>query len=326
MTKPTPPTGPEPPQHNPDYIRQISGLKDALQSLRRHAENSWDAYYGEELRKKELKAERARAKAERAIKNADRARKRRDGMDERIPMNRFRGGKDAPDDGKDTPFLQWSRHDQLLVVMNYAMVMGLLGLGVINVKTVIMATELPAFLSNPNLALLLGGLVPAASVSLKSGYHICKLDTHKHAYAWTIFGTSVATTLIWVVLFALSFEGATGEITPEMLLGETSSSHGWIDTWRNIVQIVGEIVIGASLFLVIERIQATYSGVYFIDNPNRVEADKAVASAEAAEAEAVTEEDDLLGEILRMRAAREVFIDEGLAMLHDFRSGKHRKT
>lgn len=130
--------------------------------------------------------------------------------------------------------------------------------------------------------------------------------------------------ILWTILFALSFDGASAEIDwTELASGESSDSGGHlVDTLRNIVQIISEIIIGASLFLVIDRTQATYSAQYSRKNPKWNAANKRVEALEGPTKALGKEADAADAIVLQMQAARDVYVGEALSILRDIQNSK----
>jgi len=310
--------GLKPVAHNPNLARQNKNVADAAQIVGKYAKSCWLAINGAVLRHSELSAEKSRKAASLAQRRYEAAIQRRDGLNERINMARHRDGDDSAPAGKDVNFPDWNSYDQIMGFLCGSTMVGLLSLGVVNVATTILASGIPVFLEHPYLAWMLGGLVPAAAISIKSAYHMMDLDSSRRFYAQSIFGLSALITLVWIVLFALSFEGATAEIDWSSFSDTgTGGGHSWINTLRTIVQIVGEIVIGASLFLVIDRIQATYSSSYSIKNPKWVAANKRV--------EKVDETADINeARTLQIREDLDKFVTEAISILHDMQSSPKR--
>ena len=243
-----------PPDGN--FVRLNKDEPDAVEIITDHAKTAWSARNGEALQFAELLAKESREQANRAQRRLKAALERLSGTKPRVTMARYRSGDDAAPQGQDIKFQNWNWYDKLITISCASTMALLLGLGVANVAITILGSGVPVFLEQPYLAWMLGALVPAAAMSIKSGYHLMDLDSSRRTYANGIFGLSGILIVIWVVLFALSFEGVTGEIVWDEFGEDVHSGGDAIGTWRNIVQILGEITIGASLFLVIDP----YSG------------------------------------------------------------------
>lgn len=314
----------KPVPHDASVARQNKDAPDAEDFIRRHGEASWRAINGEALREAELAAEKSREDAKDAQTRLRKARERRDGLNEYVNVARHRDGDEEAPAGKDVPFTDWNWYDKLVTYGCAGALVMLLALGVANVAVTILGSGIPVFLEQPYLAWMLGGVVPAAAFTVKSGYHLFDLDTSLRRYAFFIFGASVALFLTWVGLFAMSFEGVTGEVDWNALMSGESLGGGAdrLATYRNIVQILGEVFIGASLFLVIDRIQATYSSSYIVKNPKWVEADKRVKELEGPAEDALRGHQTDEARLVQMRAHLEVYVGEAVSILRDMRSGK----
>lgn len=318
------PPGLKPVPHDANVARQNKSAGGAEDFVREHAKASWLAVNGEVLREAELAAEKSREDAEKAQERFRKARERRDGIDEYMNMARCRDGDESAPAGRDTPFNKWNWYDRLIVAGCAIAVVILLVLGASNVAVTILGSGLPVFLENPLFAWMLGGLVPAAAMSVKSGYHLFDLDSSRRRYAFAVFGAAGGLFALWIVLFALSFGGPAAQVDWSAIASGDIKTGGdnRIGALRNIVQILGEIVIGASLFLVIDRIQATYSSSYLVKNPKWIEADKRVQELEAPAAEALRRRQSDEARVVQMRAALDVYVGEALSILRDMQSGK----
>ncbi|NQY39354.1 MAG: hypothetical protein HRT80_04565, partial [Henriciella sp.] len=253
--------GLKPVKHDANLARQNKDKPDAQSFVEEQATNKWMSINGDILRKAQLIARQAKAALDEALERLKKAKGKRDGLKERENMARFRDGADDVPKGSDVPFSEWNGYDKFVVILCGVATVVLLALGATNVVATILGSGIPVFIEQPYLAWMLGALVPAAAIAIKSGYHLFHYDTSRHFYALGMFGLSVVLILIWIVLFALSFEGASAEIDWDVLAHGASGAGGEtaVNRLRNIAQITAEIVIGASLFLIIDRKQATYS-------------------------------------------------------------------
>ncbi|MEO1149673.1 MAG: hypothetical protein AAFW83_01670 [Pseudomonadota bacterium] len=314
--------GLKPVKHNPNLARASKKASDAIKVIKEHATNEWDASNGAVLRQAELVAEKWRAEADRLQKQLTRLRDVRAVHATRINMARHHTtDADAPA-GKDIPFGEWNQYDKLIAGLSLFSSASLLGLGAVNVATTILASGIPVFLEQPYLAWMLSALVPAAALAVKSGYHLLDWDTSRKAYSLGMFGLSGVLIFIWIILFVFSFEGATADIDWDVLNGDFTDQqdHSLVGKLRNAVQIIAEVVIGASLFLVYDRRQARCSASYSMKNPKWNEADKQVKELEGpaldAEKTAVADE----ARAVQIRAVRDVFVGEAVGDLRDMQS------
>ncbi|MEL6692379.1 MAG: hypothetical protein AAFQ12_05015 [Pseudomonadota bacterium] len=314
--------GLKPVKHDANLARQNKDKPDAQRFVEEQATHKWTSINGDILRKAQLMAKQAKVSLDDALERLRKSKAKRDGLNERENMARFRDGADDMPKGADVPFKEWNGYDKLIVIMCAAAAITLLGLGASNVVATILGSGIPVFIEQPYLAWMLGALVPAAAIAIKSGYHLFHFDTSRHLYAMSMFALSVTLILIWIVLFALSFEGASAEIDWDVLAhgGGESGSEAAINRLRNIVQITAEIVIGASLFLTIDRKQATYSSSYSRVNPEWHLADLRVQELEEPIEELTRVANDQEARVTRMEAARASYIGEAISILRDMQS------
>lgn len=311
-----------PVKHDANFARQNKHQPDAEQFVKDYAGKTWMSINGDILRMAQLLMAQAKAALEEAQERLKKGKAKRDGLDERENMARFRDGANDVPEGADVPFKDWNDYDRFIASLCGITTIVLLGLGAVNVVVTILGSGIPIFIEQPYLAVMLGALVPAASMAIKSGYHLFEYDTSRRLYAQGMSVLSAALILIWIVLFTLSFEGASAEIDWSTLAnGETESSgHGVINRLRNIVQITGEIVIGASLFLIIDRKQASYSSSYSRKNPDWVMADDRVKELEAPIAGLTQAANQQEARVTRMEAARDTYVSEAISILRDMQT------
>lgn len=252
------------------YIHQSRASKDGEERVYEQHEAMWDEQHGAERRRAELEVEAARASEQKAKDRLDAAEADLSSTNQKLTFAFKKGERIDGLQHGDTSIMDWSTYDKFIAGTALTACIMLLTLGVANVASTILSSGIPIFLEQPWIAWMLGGLVPAGSFTLKFFYHLFRLDRTRWFYALSVYGFSVVLITLWVFLFAITFEGATGAIDWDSLGNE--SGHGFLDKLRTGVQILGEICIGASLFLVIDRIHTRYSSTWSMDNPAYLEA------------------------------------------------------
>lgn len=295
------------PRTDRNYVHAYRDASNGEQAVRSQHEAEWDAEYGDKRRKAELEVDEARLneakarqhleKTEADLAATDRTKKRRDSQ---------RSGDESHD-----KFSDWNWYDQIVVCSALVTCVMLLGLGVTNVAVTILSSGIPAFSESPWIAWMLGGLVPAASFAVKFGYHLFVLDRHRHQYATAIYVLAFAFIIVWVYLFSQTFEGATGDIDWENL--SEGNGHGSLDKLRTMTQILGEITIGAALFLVIDRVREEYAPDSRVANPDFLEKCKDHEIAQAAHAVSFEQLIKVEGELDRLLASKKAFVERAVA-------------
>lgn len=138
-------------------------------------------------------------------------------------------------------------------------------MGASNVYSIIMASGTPAFLENPKLAMMLSGLLPIGSVALKFFSNYLPHDKAKKRYTITIYALSALSLLAWIILFGKTFHSAGSGIDWSSFgAQENEASQGDVFT---VVQLLAELFVGATLFIVTGDIFSTYSPTMLLPNP-----------------------------------------------------------
>lgn len=148
-------------------------------------------------------------------------------------------------------------------------VMLLLGIAVVlmgaaNIYSIIMASGTPVFLEEPRLAMMLSGLLPIGSVALKFFSNVLPHDRSKKRYTFTLYGATAASLLAWVILFGLTFGSAASGLDWDNLDMSGGAGKGAAFT---VIQLLAELLVGATLFQVAGDIWATYAPMTTAPNP-----------------------------------------------------------
>lgn len=296
------------------FIQRTNNKRTSKRRVAEHHGHIWDSEHGAVAAEAEATAKQSREAAEVARKRADDAQSELDASDRYEES--ASGTLDDPNNQRprSVPYSKWDPYHLMTVICLFATTAILLALGGVNVAVTILASDIPAFLDAPYLAWLLACMVPATSFAVKSGASLCQLDRSKHRYAWTIFVLAGVFAFTWLVLFSLTFEGATGDINFDAL-GESTGSHGLMDKARTLVQILSEILVGSALFLVIDRIHARYTSTAKIERNGWREMTEtaAVLRAKADVQDTLASVDAAL--LVQIKAARAVFVARAVSHL-----------
>ncbi|NHK29402.1 hypothetical protein FF098_015915 [Parvularcula flava] len=297
--------------HDPNFTRQLRNHSQGEDAINNHFGNKWDARHGDDLTRAEEETKQADADLRETERQLARAQKTLEGTDRYTRKGHSPEVADGSD--TDTAFKNWSIFDRIIVLVALVASIILLALGSTNVATVILASGIPVFVDQPILAWLLAGLVPAAAIALKSAYHLFDLDGSRRVFSLATFGIAGVMVLIWIVLFSLSFEGATPDIDYSNFAADNGTHDNGITALRNIVQILAEVLIGAALFLVIDKIIASYRSNYRTPKEEYLEAEQAVVLWEARLSAARSVANGKKGEFSRLKASRAEYVGEALA-------------
>lgn len=305
------------PDHN--FTRQLRNHAEGQKAVETHAENKWDAEQGDKLARAKKKEEQAKDDLEECERRLRRAQKKLEGTDRYLSKSKTSESGEVRDE--DVPFSEWSDFDKGTIILSLVACGVLLALGSTNVATVILASGIPIFLDQPILAWLLAGLVPAAAIALKSGSNLLQLDQSKRNFSIAVFVLACIAAVVWVILFSLSFEGATPDINLDDLFADEASGHD-LTALRNTVQILAEVLIGAALFLVVDKIIASHRYDYRKANEAHPEAERDVHHWEARLSAAREVFNDAHGQVSRLTAARAAYVSEAVADWQSQQSGK----
>ncbi|MCK4944677.1 MAG: hypothetical protein KAS59_00230, partial [Alphaproteobacteria bacterium] len=159
----------------------------------------------------------------------------------------------------------------LIRIKDFTVGLGCLCLGLIvvlmgatNVYSIIMASGTPVFLDEPRLAMMLSGLLPIGSIAFKFFSSTLSNDKVKKHYTIALYGASATSLLIWVILFGITFGSVASGFDWDNL-GTDSNMN--IDTAFTVIQLLAEMLVGATLFQVAGDIWATYAPTTMVPNP-----------------------------------------------------------
>lgn len=178
-----------------------------------------------------------------------------------IPASRENGGKADP--GEEVPPWRWALRDQVAGALCAAGFVVITTASFVGVQATLADSELPIFTRNPELPYFLAILAPAASVALKFVGNAFTRRAIRELFAKGVAVAGGLSFFVWIVLFAGLFEGLAGVFDP---FAEPNHLLGW---GFNLVHVVTEVLIGAALYLMLDRIMAKYTPSHDIPNPKR---------------------------------------------------------
>ena len=157
-----------------------------------------------------------------------------------------------------TLFGQWELKDQITIVFCVIALVLVMGAGMVNIHTNIQASGSPVFLENPWLSVMLSLLLPISASVTKFFVDMIETDRYRRLYIRFMFMFTLLTSIIWTGLFAQVYEGPAAGLDLDSL-GETNS----LASWLTGCQLLLEGLVGASLFLMIGKLQSKYApGTY----------------------------------------------------------------
>ena len=136
-------------------------------------------------------------------------------------------------------------------------------MGASNVYSIIMASGTTVFLDDPRLAMMLSGLLPIGSIALKFFSSTIQNDKIKKNYTTALYGAAAISLVAWIVLFGMTFGSAASGFDWDSLGDDNTGK----DTTFTVVQLLAEMLIGATLFQVAGDIWSTYAPTTLVPNP-----------------------------------------------------------
>jgi hypothetical protein len=215
------------------------------------------------------------------------------------------------------PFVQWDLNDRIVFVLSLTGLVCLLPAASFNVVASIMGQGMPVFLDNPWLAVGLSFLLPTGSLAIHSLGDLLPSGRARYRYMLSTLSVTAVVLLAWVTLFSENFPIAAGAMPFEILEQQsTASSAGPAFTFT---QLAGEMLAGASLFLVVGHVLRKYTPEAVIRVPEMIQVAQEKATVRAVY-EAVQKR---LREVhaleKRMEACKQCFIMEQVALFLSLR-------
>ncbi len=174
-----------------------------------------------------------------------------------------RGAREA-DATNELSFREWAMLDQGTFLACLVLCVIMLMAGAANIQGNLVASGLPLFTLNPLFAWLFAMLAPAAALAIHSFGEAFQTSRARIIFRMVIFSLTGLTVLGWSWLFADLFHGTGG-------LDLSLEGSGLKDTLFVWLQVAAEILVGASLFLIMEHIASKYSPNWWVRNLEHVE-------------------------------------------------------
>ncbi|MCK5659513.1 MAG: hypothetical protein KAH96_06530, partial [Alphaproteobacteria bacterium] len=201
----------------------------------------------------------------------------------------------------------------LIHIKDFVIGLGCLCLGLIvilmgatNVYSIIMASGTPVFLDEPRLAMMLSGLLPIGSIAFKFFSSTLSNDRVKKYYTISLYGASAAALLVWVILFGITFGSVASGFDWDNL-GTDSNMN--IDTAFTVVQLLAEMLVGATLFQVAGDIWTTYATTTMVPNPAYEERKKNLKLLRADHGQRTQDFTQNRASLDALKAARKAYIN-----------------
>ncbi len=291
------------------FIRTLltfSDTKEATKMVKEHATNDLDKAYAGEVQAVTLDCDELDERASHTGKHLKETEQQERNTKSYVKVADVRGSGES----KDAPFPLWSLKDKIVFPLLIVLMVLVLGAGSANVFSAIMAQGEVIFLETPILAIFLSFLLPAGSASIHFLGDLLESDRSRHRYMLTILGLNASALFAWTGLFAMNFQIGAVEIDFNAL-GEASDPTATVFTF---VQLLTEMLCGASLSLGAMHIHSRYSGESTVRNPESDALEREIKK-HLPEHEANHEgRKKARGRRMQIKAIREVHISEQVAL------------
>ena len=250
-----------------NFIAKIANsgldLEDGKELVIKNAQDRFNANHGDKLESCTVEYEAAQSEADRIDKEYHDVCRELAGTPEWERAARKSGKRDQ-DDGAEVPFTDWSFLDQSIFVGALGLSCVMLGAGAANIQGNLVGSGLPMFTANPFFAWLFAMLAPAAALAIHCFGHAFLTWRLRNYYRVGIYSLTLVSVIAWSWLFADLFHGTGG-------LDLDFEGSGLKDTMFVWLQIIAEIMVGSSLFLIAEHVASKYSPDQLVQNLEHIE-------------------------------------------------------
>lgn len=215
------------------------------------------------------------------------------------------------------PFAHWDVKDRIVFALCLVGVLCLLPAASFNVFASIMAQGIPVFLDNSWLAVGLSFLLPSGSLAIHSLGDLLHSDRARYRYMLGTLSVTAVVLLAWVTLFSENFPIAAGAVTFE--LPEQQSSASSTGPAFTFTQLAGEMLAGASLFLVVGHVLRKYTPECVIRVPEMIQLAQEKATLRAVNEAAQKRCREAHADKAKIEASKQCFITEQVALFQSLR-------
>jgi len=308
------PPDPPPGNHVPPVLAQevvrmllsFSDVSAARKLLAQQAELSWNSFYGAEVETLQLDIDAMETSYEKSSAILLALEEKKRNTKPYIKAAVMRGESEE----QQRSFSTWRLKDKIVALSSMGAAVLVLGTGAANVFSNIMSLGQVIFLEQPSLAVMLSILLPAGSVAIKFVVEQFENDRSRRRYILTLYSLTVLTLLSWTVLFALSFHGISGGLDLSSL-GETDHTA----TAFTGVQLLAEILIGATLFQVASDVYVQYAPGTFARNPEYEEIEQSLKAHSPGHETLRQVRNETRARLVGLQAARQSYVNTHLIEL-----------
>lgn len=297
------------------FIRVASHHPDEKEAEDMSVEQSghvWDCAYGAELSNVSSELAELEPQYQQSVEQGDKLRQKQADTD---PYNKVSKGKQDTDSA--VPLSEWRHLHLFLACLTSVLGGGMLFLGMLGIHANLQASGEPIFLETPMLSWLLSGFLPGFAVAIKCFTLFLPSDRSRRNYSLFIYGLTIIAGIVWIVLFSQQFQGMTSGIDWSDLAA--ASGHGnWAFT---LIQLLGEVLIGASCFLAVEKIASIYGAGYsFVENLERIQINEHSKHQKSEHTPLAERVRHLQGREIQLTASRKAYINSNLIKLRALRT------
>lgn len=208
-----------------------------------------------------------------------------------------------------TSWADWLGKDKFLIIFTGSLLITSMFMGAANVFANLISSGVAVFIEKPMLAYLISALVPIASSAIKFATNFMQYDTSRRRYIQSLFFLTIIVILTWVVVFAFTYAGVSGDIDWSQYDEENPTGSILV-----LTQLLAEVLVSSVLFLAVEDIYLRYAPPeLIIDNPEYLDVKNARIAHQKVHNILRQERGEKHGQIIALEAARQVYINEQIA-------------
>jgi hypothetical protein len=236
--------------------------QEAVKLVEEHAGQNYDRAYAAEREVLTLESEELDAQANHAAERLRESERQERSTDSyaTVPEVRKTGVSTK------VPFNQWDPKDRLVGVLSGTGLSCLLPAASFNVFAAVMAQGIPVFLDHPWLAVGVSFLLPSGALAIHSIGDLLSSDRARHRYMLGTLSITAVVLVAWVKLFSDNFQIGAGAVDFESLVQQSVAA--FTSTAFTFCQLFGELMAGASLFLILSHVLRRYTLDTTIQKPD----------------------------------------------------------
>ncbi|MEM1150134.1 MAG: hypothetical protein AAGI03_06205 [Pseudomonadota bacterium] len=243
-------------------IKAAARLNEAegLAAVGNAADQAFSVVHGAELAGLDADIARDARRIEQAAAERDNTAEELAATPEWVPGAVANAGHQGGASRSEVPFAAWQFRHQFTALLCLLAGFTVLGTSLLTVSATLRDSGLPIMIEQPLLPWLMAAIAPTGSIAIKAIAASFRDERTRKRMRSGIYAAAVLSFLIWLGLFALKFEGVSGDFNP---FAEPNPFVTWA---FNALQILSEVLIGAALFAQVDGIAAVYAPDYHVQN------------------------------------------------------------